>query len=108
MPFSIFKSPKEAFLMGLMNSIKEGFKEADDKLGIVYDGGKAEVEIGKEESKIRDATRDIGKKMVEFFDEGKEYDEAVIREYYQVILVSRKKIEELKTQQDEYKNKLKD
>ncbi len=94
--------------MGLMNSIKEGFKEADEKRGVVYDGGKAEVEISKEESKIRDAIRDIGKKMVEFFDEGKEYDEAVIKEYYQVILVSRKKIEELKAQQDEYKTKLKD
>ena len=46
--------------------------------------------------------------MVEFVDEGKEYDEAVIKEYYQVILVSRKKIEELKAQQDEYKTKLKD
>jgi len=91
-----------------MDQLKEGLAKADDKLGTVVDGGKAEVDIGKEETKIRDATRDIGKKVIECLDEGKEFDVGMIEEQYAMILESRKKIEDLKAQQEEYKAKLKD
>jgi hypothetical protein len=92
--------------MGLMDHINEGLKKADDKLGTVVDGGKAEVDISKEESKIRDSTRDIGKKIVEYLDAGNTLEDQSIMDLYKSIVESRKKIEELKAQQEEYKKKL--
>lgn len=92
--------------MGLMDHIKEGIEKADEKMGTVVDGGKAEVEISKEESKIRDATRDIGKKIIELMDGGKTFDDETITSLYNTIVESRKKIDDLKQQQEEYKKKL--
>jgi hypothetical protein len=89
-----------------MDHIKEGLEKADDKLGTVVDGGKAEIDIGKENSTISDATRDIGRKMVEMFDNGKTIDDEEIMALYKKIVESRAKIEELKQQQEEYKKKL--
>lgn len=92
--------------MGLMDQIKQGIEKADDKLGTVVDGGKAEIDISKEETKIKDAIKDIGTKMVAHFDEGKEFDDESVMNLYKSIVESRKKIEELKQQQEEYKKKL--
>jgi hypothetical protein len=89
-----------------MDHIKEGLEKADEKLGTVVDGGKAEVDIGKENSNISDATRDIGRKMVELFDSGKTIDDEDVMALYKKIVDSRAKIEELKKQQEEYKKKL--
>jgi hypothetical protein len=92
--------------MGLMDQLKQGFDKVDDKLGTVVDGGRAEVDINKEEVKIVENTRDIGKKMVEAMDNGLNVEDESIKELYNKILESRKKIEELKGQQEEYKKKL--
>ncbi len=92
--------------MGLMDHIKEGFEKADDKLGTVVDGGKAEYDIAKENSNISDATRDIGRLMVDMFDSGKTIDNEEIMGLYKKIVESRTKIEELKKQQEDCKKKL--
>ena len=89
-----------------MDHIKEGLEKADEKLGTVVDGGKVGVDIGKENSNISDATRDIGRKMVELFDSGKTIDDEDVMALYKKIVDSRAKIEELKKQQEEYKKKL--
>ncbi len=92
--------------MGLMDHIKDGLDKADQKLGTVVDGGKAEVDISKEESKIKDSTKAIGNRIVELMDGGKGIDDEKITELYNAIVESRKKIEELKQQQEEYKKQL--
>ncbi len=89
-----------------MDHIKDGLDKADQKLGTVVDGGKAEVDISKEESKIKDSTKAIGNRIVELMDGGKGIDDEKITELYNAIVESRKKIEELKQQQEEYKKQL--
>jgi len=89
-----------------MNHISEGLKKADDKLGTVVDGGKAEVDIGKEESKIYDNTKAIGKKIIEYLDNGNTVEDESIMELYKAIVESRDKIADLKAKQEEYKKKL--
>ena len=89
-----------------MDHIKDGLDKADQKLGTVVDGGKAEVDISKEESKIKDSTKAIGNRIVELMDDGKGIDDEKITELYNAIVESRKKIEELKQQQEEYKKQL--
>jgi hypothetical protein len=89
-----------------MSDLKKGLEKADDKLGTVVDGGKAEIDISKEESKIKDATKDIGKIIIEKLDGGWSCDDEKINELYMSIVESREKIEQLKQDQEEYKKKL--
>ena len=92
--------------MGLIGMMKEGLETVNDKMETVVDGGKAEVDINKEEARIKDYTRDLGKRLIELLDSGKTIDDDSLMTLYNNIVESRKKIEELKKAQDEYKKKL--
>ena len=87
--------------MGFADKFKDGLKKADDALGNAVDNGKLDIDISKEESKIKDNTKEIGKKMVEYFDAGNSFDNADIKALYDEIIASRAKIEELKAQKTE-------
>jgi len=84
--------------MGFTDKVMDGFKKADEKLGNAVDNGKLDMDISKEETKIKDNTKEIGNKMVAYFDAGNTFDNAEIMALYDAIVESRKKVEELKAQ----------
>ena len=92
--------------MGLMDKMKDGLKSMDDKLGTVVDGGKAEIDVAKEENKIKEATKSIGEQVVKLMDDGKAFDDPEISRLFEDIKASRARIADLKKQQEDYKAKL--
>jgi len=84
--------------MGFTDKMMDAFNKADEKLGNAVDNGKIDIDISKEEAKIKDNTRDIGIKMVAYLDSGNTFDNAEIKALYDAIVESRKNIDDLKAE----------
>lgn len=86
--------------MGFMDKVKTAAKNADTKIGNSIDREKLDSKIRDEEKVIREATNDIGKKVVEALKAGKTAADADIAELYERIKTSDAKIADLRKQKD--------
>ena len=91
--------------MGLMDKVKQGVKDFDEKAGNAIDVSKLESKVRDEERAIDGLYADIGKAVVERLDSGKAVDESTYKPYYDKIKEALKKIDELKGEVDSLKEK---
>lgn len=87
--------------MGFMDKVKTAAKNADTKLGNSIDKEKLDSKIHEEEKTIKDATSEIGKKIVEALKDGKTAADADISELYEKIKASEAKITDYKKQKED-------
>lgn len=91
--------------MGFADKVKGAMKSADEKLGNAIDCEKLDSEIRKKEKEIKDATEEIGKKVVEALKAGDAIPEGAIKEIYAKIEEAEAKIAELEAEKESIKGK---
>lgn len=91
--------------MGLFDTLKDKTKDLSGSAMVSIDKGKLDSQIHDEQKKIEGYTKDIGDIVVKSFRDGSAPDESSMKQLYDKIIESEKKIEELESQKEGLKSK---